>query len=1039
MSNQKGEIPQSVLNNYLQMGLNEQLLILAYKNCNGNENSLLDEYHHLLSKNNQVLDEQQNKISNLTDNMDEEVQLNQAILASQQEAKEKNISFEPLNPEQRMRKEGIPVGLKNLGNTCYINPLLQTYFYNAEFCTAIINFQKPSEEEIQKRLKTDSTEIKQSDNQFQKDSTESNILLKRVKASVELVSALQELYILLIGSDKKYIDPSKVIKSIVDEQGNQIQIGDQQDIGEFNLTFLARVDEGLSYSKRTFNKGAMEEELVHSLMRSSSTSISQGETELQRSISISMSDTSVVNSNFFGKASIHMSYPLGDETFEKQEEELFNIIFLDIKHKELYYALDEYVVNHIDEFKNDKGDIVSAQKYNWIKRAPKTLFFQLQRVIFDKEKGCLKKLNDSFNFENEIYLERFTEERSKDYLRIREQVKKLISEKQQYEIALDNINQYSSHLSQNQTKSSTKKEENKDQQSNLGLLSALESTILFLQTNSKKAEVNPLVDPSYFGDNSKENLQIVKALEQYTSKVKQRIHELQEKIKQLENKINESYNGFKKDKYLLQSVIIHDGQADSGHYYSFIKDVSTKKWWRYNDIQVSEETEENVFKEALGGWGKASAYSLIYVKEEVAIPPQAKGRPIRLHLASNTVNQLSASQVRTVDYYTSIIPEDLLNNLCVENLKFQEEIEEYKATNTSRQIIDMYTRRFELNNECARKGDDARKKVKGSPPPFIQFCVYLKLHPKNDKGQFDDLIKWLILDSCVREHYKNTQSLNNLTDKKLEDKLKQQIASLGNFKAPKSIKISSENSDTIEQINSEFIKQLNNAEATIFAMQAALKYDWISSLAAFDYLIDLNFFSDQSKQPQFKDNYFFKISRDTKIIVLIAMLHYYELKIPYCTKENSHELLNGIQAFVGFFKKQNMSDQKTQLTFSLWIDDISQSISDQNLQQQIKNINQEYMSTNNSNRYLQGEELIKNLPTELKERLDKLTSEGDMYYWNANKKEDYLFNELISNFDKIKVNFDSYIKFTCKIRSSNVALFKQDRVFTTNAATFNLK
>lgn len=35
----------------------------------------------------------------MTDNMDEEVQLNQAILASQQEAKEKNISFEPLNPE----------------------------------------------------------------------------------------------------------------------------------------------------------------------------------------------------------------------------------------------------------------------------------------------------------------------------------------------------------------------------------------------------------------------------------------------------------------------------------------------------------------------------------------------------------------------------------------------------------------------------------------------------------------------------------------------------------------------------------------------------------------------------------------------------------------------------------------------------------------------------------------------------------------------------------------------------------------------------
>ncbi len=45
---------------------------------------------------------------------------------------------------------------------------------------------------------------------------------------------------------------------------------------------------------------------------------------------------------------------------------MFNIIYLDIKHKELYYALDEYVINRVEEYKNDRGDIVSADKYNWI-------------------------------------------------------------------------------------------------------------------------------------------------------------------------------------------------------------------------------------------------------------------------------------------------------------------------------------------------------------------------------------------------------------------------------------------------------------------------------------------------------------------------------------------------------------------------------------------------------------------------------------------------------------------------------------------------
>lgn len=56
--------------------------------------------------------------------MDEEKQINHAILASVQEVKDTHINFEPLNPEQRLRKQGTPVGLKNLGNTCYINPLL---------------------------------------------------------------------------------------------------------------------------------------------------------------------------------------------------------------------------------------------------------------------------------------------------------------------------------------------------------------------------------------------------------------------------------------------------------------------------------------------------------------------------------------------------------------------------------------------------------------------------------------------------------------------------------------------------------------------------------------------------------------------------------------------------------------------------------------------------------------------------------------------------------------------------------------------------
>lgn len=46
-------------------------------------------------------------------------------------------------------------------------------------------------------------------------------------------------------SDKKYTDPSAVLHAIVDDYGNPIQIGEQKDIGEFNSTFLSRIQEGL--------------------------------------------------------------------------------------------------------------------------------------------------------------------------------------------------------------------------------------------------------------------------------------------------------------------------------------------------------------------------------------------------------------------------------------------------------------------------------------------------------------------------------------------------------------------------------------------------------------------------------------------------------------------------------------------------------------------------------------------------------------------------------------------------------------------------
>lgn len=58
---------------------------------------------------------------------------------------------------------------------------------------------------------------------------------------------------------------------------------------------------------------------------------------------------------------------------------------------------------------------------------------------------------------------------------------------------------------------------------------------------------------------------------------------------------------------------MHDGGAESGHYYAFIYDRFQNKWRKYNDIRVTEVTDEEVFKASEGGDSWSTAYYVVYV------------------------------------------------------------------------------------------------------------------------------------------------------------------------------------------------------------------------------------------------------------------------------------------------------------------------------------------------------------------------------------------------------------------------------------------
>jgi len=58
-------------------------------------------------------------------------------------------------------------------------------------------------------------------------------------------------------ANRKYVDPTAVLRSLTDDFGNQISIGEQRDIGEFLLNFIERIEEGLGELKiASENQGA---------------------------------------------------------------------------------------------------------------------------------------------------------------------------------------------------------------------------------------------------------------------------------------------------------------------------------------------------------------------------------------------------------------------------------------------------------------------------------------------------------------------------------------------------------------------------------------------------------------------------------------------------------------------------------------------------------------------------------------------------------------------------------------------------------------
>jgi len=117
------------------------------------------------------------------------------------------------------RLQNMPVGLKNLGNTCYVNSFLQIWFHNVPFREALYKWD-PGHDPVEAQNET---------------------ILEAEKYRPEgKVASLQALFAMMEFTNRKAVDPNDFIAKL----GLDPQV--QQDAAEFSKLFISLLESSLS-------------------------------------------------------------------------------------------------------------------------------------------------------------------------------------------------------------------------------------------------------------------------------------------------------------------------------------------------------------------------------------------------------------------------------------------------------------------------------------------------------------------------------------------------------------------------------------------------------------------------------------------------------------------------------------------------------------------------------------------------------------------------------------------------------------------------
>lgn len=311
-----------------------------------------------------------------------------------------------------------------------------------------------------------------------------------------------------------------------------------------------------------------------------------------------------------------------------EERSDFLQIFLDVKHRDLYTAWEAANNTEVD-YTTPSGKQATGSTRIWIRRLPKLLFFQLQRVAFDQEKKAQVKLDDAFDFDETIYVDRFLFEHRERASQVAAATRELQARREQLQHAMDGFEAFRGRPG-------------------LAADDVLSWTADCVERNAKALAAPPgsprpgkLTEelrhpdrlaaapggarlPTSFAKDAPAAARVLRALR---DACQEQVRGLSEELETLTSEISGAYSAFQSLPYELYAIWVHSGIAGSGHYLAYVRDWQHQRWVRFDDAVVSVVPWEDLRSAAIGQSGShTSAYVLVYVERALALQ-EGRKRP----------------------------------------------------------------------------------------------------------------------------------------------------------------------------------------------------------------------------------------------------------------------------------------------------------------------------------------------------------------------------------------------------------------------------